>query len=300
MQPAPLPATSADAQSLLRRVGERLVAADAAMRDGELEAMHAALSAALGLLVQLAHQGHAARRVPRAAPPWDGEEALALLWQLLAQFKAAGCRVFPFAGTLLGLERDGRLLPGDKDADLGVWLEDFSLAVALMQQAGWRKADNVPPFDNMASLVEPASGLSVDLFGIGRDAVARRLEGGVWMYGRPASHQRVTHYPWVDLAERASPAGPVWWPQPAEGMLQALYGDWRRPQPDWDSLVSCLAVQDLNLHWHCWALKSLCDRWLSGDLAHALSLLDQIEGRCGAGEPWRTYRQALNHAPAPS
>ncbi|HYF43678.1 MAG TPA: hypothetical protein VEA35_14720 [Ramlibacter sp.] len=202
----------------------------------------------------------------------------------------------PFRRHPAGLERDGRLLPGDKDADLGVWLEDFGLAVALLRQWGWQHAQNVPPFDNMASLVDARSGLSVDLFGIRRDPAQQRLEGGVWMYGKPASHQRVTHYPWIELAQRATPAGPVWWPQPAQALLGALYGDWRQPQPDWDSLVSCLAVQELNLHWRCWALKNLCDRWLSGDLGRTLSLLDQIEARDGVQPVWQRYRHALRWA----
>ncbi len=81
-------------------------------------------------------------------------------------------------------------------------------------------------------------------------------------------------------------------------MLEALYGDWQRPQPDWDSLVSCRAVQDANLHWHCWALKNLCDRWLSGDVGRTLSLLDQIERRGGPSARWQRCRAALRHAAA--
>ncbi len=180
------------------------------MLAGELQAMHDALAASVDILAELAARGQLVRRQASPLPPWDGDAALALLWRLLAQLKSAGCRVFPFAGTLLGLERDGHLLPGDKDADLAVWLEDFTLTVAVLRQSGWQVAGNVPPFDNMASLVDPSTGLSVDLFGVRRDPLQHRLEGGVWMYGRPASHQRVTHYPWLELVERQSPAGLVW------------------------------------------------------------------------------------------
>lgn len=288
--PTPPPAL---AQALLAQAGHSLALADRQMRAGELQGMHEALAQTAELLSQLAERGHAARRALVAQAAWDGEAAQQTLWRWLARLKAVGCSAFPFAGTLLGLVRDGRLLPGDKDADLAVWLEDFGLAVALLEQSGWQRAGNVPPFDNFACLVEADSGLSVDLFGIRRDPLARRLEGGVWMYGRPASHQRVTHYPWFELAARDTPAGPVWWPEPAESLLQALYGDWRTPQPDWDSLVSCLAVQELNLHWRCWALKSLCDRWLTGDLARTLSLLDQIERRTGTEPGWQRMRRAL-------
>lgn len=291
--------SAADPPALLDQASGLLAQADQAMRAGELDAMHEALVQTLERLAALAQRGQVARRVPAPSPPWDGEAALQLLLELLVQLRAAGCSVFPFAGTLLGLVRDGRLLPGDKDADLAVWLEDFGLAVAVLQQRGWRRADNMPPFGNMASLVDPRSGLSVDLFGIRRDPVQRRLEGGVWMYGKPASHQRVTHYPWFELADRATPAGAIWWPQPPDALLAALYGDWRTPQPDWDSLVSCVAVQELNLHWRCWALKNLCDRWLTGDLVRTLSLLDQIEARAGTDGRLQQYRQALQQGLAP-
>ena len=80
------------------------------MQVGDLEAMHQALLAVLEALARLADDGHVARRAEPSAPQWDGEAALQVLWRLLVQLKSAGCRVFPFAGTLLGLERDGRLL----------------------------------------------------------------------------------------------------------------------------------------------------------------------------------------------
>ncbi len=282
--------------AVLQRAAASLERAGQALRRADFDAMHDGLQQGLADLAALAHAGQLPRLPAAPAVAWDGARMERWVWQLLAQLKQAGCRAFPFAGTLLGLERDGRLLPQDKDADLGVWLEDFTLACRVLQALGLRPVDNAPPFDNMASLLDPASGLSVDLFGIRRDPLACRLEGGVWLYGRPPHHQRITHYPWLELAPRAGPAGEVWWPEPADGLLAALYGDWRQPQPEWDSLVSCLAVQDTNLQWRCWALKSLSERWLSGDLGRTRRLLDQIERRAGADAQLRSYRAALDAA----
>ena len=241
----------------------------------------ASLEAALAALCELARAGLVVRREAPAGPAWDGDAAAQLIWQLLVRLKSSGCSAFPFAGTLLGLERDGRLLPGDKDADIAVWLEDFGLACHLMQQMGFHRSTNVPPFGNMASLVERQSGLTVDVFGMRRDPVRRKLEGGVWVYGKPASHQRVIHLDWFELAPRAGPGGDVWWPEPPSVLLTGLYGDWRTPVPEWDSLISCLALQDINVQWRCWALKNLTDRWLTGDLARTRRLLDQITARTG-------------------
>lgn len=280
----------------LQRIESGLAAAQAALLRGDLEPMHAHLAATLDALAEVTRAGLVPRQ-ERPPVPWDEARALQVVWDLLARLHAAGCHVFPYAGTLLGLERDGRLLPNDKDADLAVWLEDFSLTGRLLQQWGLRRAVDVPPFDNLASFVEPQSGLTLDLFGLRRNPVQTCIEGGVWLYGRPASHQRLLVLPWFELAQRPTPAGQAWWPAPAHALLEAFYGDWRRPDPEWDSLVSNRAVQDLNLNWRCWALKNLCQCWLGGDLGRTRRLLGQITGRAGEDAQLRGWREALEAHP---
>ena len=280
--------------ALLERANQALANADAALLQGELEAMHESLLAALDAFAQLTAQGHSIRNERPAQPPWDEAAVTQALWLVLAQLKRAGCGVFPFAGTLLGLERDGKLLPFDKDVDLAVWLEDFQLACRTLEAIGFARATNSPPFGNVATFVLLQPRMSMDLFGIRREPEHSRLVGGGWLYGRPPSHQRVTHYPWFELASRPGPAGDVWWPDPPATLLSALYGDWRRPQPDWDSLVSCVALQETNLNWRCWALKNLCDRWRGGDMARTRSLLYQIVGRGGLDPRLSHYRDCLD------
>lgn len=280
--------------ALLRQANDGLRQADATMLRGDLDSMLAALHGTLDALGELALQGQVATSEGKSSPAWDGERLEATVWQLLARLRKAGCGAFPFAGTLLGLERDGRLLPGDKDADFGVWLDDYSLAVRALQAMGLQRAGNVPPFGNMASLVEPQSGLTVDLFGMRREPEHQRLVGGVWLYGRPASHQRITHYPWFGLVPRPGPHGDVWWPDDPGTLLTALYGDWRTPLPEWDSVISSRALQGINLHWRCFALKNLAERWLSGDAARTRRLLDQISARAGWDAPLTRWRDALD------
>lgn len=277
----------------LQRIESGLAGAQAALLQGDLPAMHAQLVATLDTLAQLTREGLVPRR-ERPPAPWDAARALQLVWELLARLRAADCHVFPYAGTLLGLERDGRLLPGDKDADFAVWLEDFALAGRLLQQWGLQRATDVPPFGNVATYVEPATGYSVDLFGLRRDPVLQRIEGGAWQYGKPPSHQRLLVLPWIELAARASPAGEVWWPAAPARLLEAFYGDWRTPQPGWDSLVSNPSVQELNLNWRCWSLQRLCDCWLEGDRAKTRALLAQILARAGEDAQLRGWREALD------
>ena len=281
----------------LPRIESGLAAMHAALVQGDLDTMHARLVEVLDALAQVTRAGLVAKQDrPRVA--WDEPKVRALVWQVLAAFHEADCHVFPYAGTLLGLQRDARLLPDDKDADLGVWLEDYALAGRLLLQWGLQRATDVPPFANMSTYVDARSGTSVDLFGLRRDPMRERVEGGVWLYGRPPSHQRLLVLPWFELAERDSPAGAAWWPADPEPLLCALYGaDWRSPQPEWDSLVSNRALRDINLNWWCWALKSLAQCWLGGDLARTRRLLAQITARVPEDAQLRGWRQALEAAP---
>jgi hypothetical protein len=276
----------------LQRIESGLAQARSALQSGDLATMHASLVATLDALAEVTQAGLVPRQ-QRAEVPWDEARALQLVWELLARLHAAGCHVFPYAGTLLGLERDGRLLAGDKDADLAVWLEDFALAGRLLQQWGLQRATDVPPFANMATYVEPRSGCSVDLFGLFRNAVAQRTEGGAWLYGRPPSHQRLLLLPWLELVQRDAPAGPVWWPEPADALLAAFYGDWRVPDPHWDSLVSNRALHEVNLSWWCWSLQRLAQCWLGGDRVKTRRLLDQVIARGGEQPVLVAWRRAL-------
>ena len=54
--------------------------------------------------------------------------------------EASGMTWWVNSGTLLGLYRDGRLLPWDSDVDLSVWHEDDGWNEALdgLRRAGWR------------------------------------------------------------------------------------------------------------------------------------------------------------------
>jgi hypothetical protein len=278
----------------LSRVPEGLQAVQAALLQGDLQAMHDRLVEVLDALAQVTRAGLVPRQDKPASAAFNEPQARAWVWQLLAAFHAADCQAFPYAGTLLGLQRDGRLLPDDKDADLAVWLEDYSLAGRLLQQWGLQRATDVPPFANMATFVDPRNGISVDIFGLRRDPVQARVEGGAWLYGRPPSHQRVLLLPWLELETRQGLAGSAWWPADADALLQALYGPgWRTRQPHWDSLVSNATLQSLNLSWRCWSLKNLCQCWLAGDLARTRGLLDQIAQRAGDDAQLRGWREAL-------
>ena len=57
-----------------------------------------------------------------------------LLSELLAFCKMHSLRVYPIYGTLLGLMRDGSMIPGDDDIDVAMPREDFDKLVALRDE----------------------------------------------------------------------------------------------------------------------------------------------------------------------
>lgn len=72
-----------------------------------------------------------------AEDTFDIERHEDTLWEMLAQLKAAGVQAFAAFGTLLGLVRDGHLLPFDKDVDICIPYNQMKQATDCMEQHGW-------------------------------------------------------------------------------------------------------------------------------------------------------------------
>lgn len=68
-------------------------------------------------------------------PAFDPETAGRALIDLQQVLDASGQKVFLVSGTLLGYARDGRLLPHDKDIDVGImqWEDQYDVAIALLK-----------------------------------------------------------------------------------------------------------------------------------------------------------------------
>lgn len=232
-------------------------------------------------LILLAQQGKRPLELPRAvpSPAFASGEAERRLWQVTAALRRAGLPAFPFFGTLLGLVRNGSLLPFDKDIDLAVWQDHFQGACQWLDGQGWRRAGNTILYDNYACFIDPQSGLTLDVSGLRREPEHPRITGGLWLYAHPPAWQRITRFPWFELATRASPAGDVYWPQQPEAVLSALYGDWRVPRPNWDSMISACNLEAVTLQVQLHALTRLLTLWLDGHLDRARDYLDQVRRR---------------------
>lgn len=250
----------------------------------KLEDALAAFTVSLGHLCDLCERGQIPARI--AVPPtpaaFSNGQAEELMWRTCAALTQAGFQAFPYAGTLLGLVREGHLLVGDKDIDLAIWEEDFVACCDWLQARGWKAARGGLPYKAFRAFLDPASGLTLDIEGVYRAADGQSVLIGFELEGYPPQYQSRRKYPLIDLALRASSAGEVWFVQQPEGHLAALYGDWRTPNPWWDSTISSLGMNEVTLLVRCYAYDRMLSRWSNGELERAWAYAHQILLKDGA------------------
>lgn len=211
----------------------------------------------------------------QAAPMFNSTTAQVRLWQVLAQLANSNIHAFATSGTLLGLVREGHLLPFDKDLDIGLPFAEIQAATALLLQNGWHRATTPQGMINPVMLHD-GKGLSLDLCGFVAERSSGAALGGLWLQGAPAHWQRVTQYPVLQLHQQQRPEGTVWAITNPEAWLAALYGpDWRMPDPDFDSIIAAHNLRGFALLTQCYAFSRIYHAWIQGQLQKAAALTRQ-------------------------
>lgn len=201
-------------------------------------------------------------------------EAEKLLWMTCAELARLDIPAFPFAGTLLGLVRNGCLLDFDKDLDIAVRMEFWSACCAALEQAGWVRSSMRIDYANYRDYVHPELGVTLDVCGL--QARGKQIIGGFALPDYPDEYQRVSVFPEFDLTQRKTDYGAIWFPRRPEIILTAFYGDWRTLNPNWDTVVSALNLENFTLLVRCYAYHRLVQHWLTGNLAKAWCYTHQI------------------------
>jgi tetratricopeptide (TPR) repeat protein len=195
----------------------------------------------------------------------------ALMWQALAQLAAAGVHAFATAGTLLGLQREGCLLPFDKDIDFGLPFAEHDQASACLLANGWQESTNNYGLINPRAYQHIATGLSLDLFGFKVEADTGITLGGLWLKDAPPGWSRVTENPTIHLTSVPGPQGVVWALADPHAWLENVYGDWRTPDPDFDTVIAAKNLRGFALLTQCYAFSRIFENWNKGSLNKALS-----------------------------
>ncbi|UJP05457.1 MAG: adenylyltransferase/cytidyltransferase family protein [Nitrosomonas sp.] len=217
-----------------------------------------------------------------------------LLWQTCAHLAHLNIPAFPYAGTLLGLVRNNRLLEFDKDLDIAVWTDRWHSCCDALEQAGWVRAPMRIEYANYRDYVHPEWGITIDVCGLHREQ--HRITGGFALPDFPEEYQRVSVFPIFGLTQRSTGYGPVWFPCEPEKLLHAFYGDWHTPNPHWDTVVSAHNLEKFTLLVRCYAYHRLVQHWLSGNLAKAWCYAHQIALKDPDDVIVLRARQWLEHA----
>lgn len=203
--------------------------------------------------IRVTFRGPRPRSVRLADIAGEAWEALRLATDALAE---AGAVTWVTYGTLLGLVREGRLLPHDDDIDFAVMAgADVERIKAGMAARGLALLiEEVAP-DGVSKLKFNRGPVVIDLFFV-------RVEGAVWadyctLVRR--SLLRSTHPPvTVETREFSGLALPV--PAAAEAYLAHLYGaGWRQTVSNWNWYMSP-PNSEIIAHWG--DAPRLAERWV--------------------------------------
>jgi len=212
-----------------------------------------------------------------AKASFDVERHEDTLWGVLSQLRVAGVHAFTFAGTLLGLTRDGKLLPFDKDVDIGVPYNEMQAAAACMLANGWREINNSFGLLSPRAFTHPTKGLAIDMFAFFYDEKTNSTQTGFVMRNVPFEWNYLLAFSALELETTDSPHGLVWNLKHREKFLETQYGPgWRYPDPQFASFAGEYNLIDFSYLTQCYAYIRLFKNWQSGSFLKMRVLLQNM------------------------
>lgn len=199
-----------------------------------------------------------------------------LMWDTLSQLARAGVHAFACYGTLLGVVREGGLLPFDKDIDFGIPLSEMDKATQCLRSRGWLTAH--PSITNPRAFFHPRKSTTLDLSGFVVDPETQQTYSGFWMANVAYENGRNARYPPVKLAKARSPDNqPIWQLSEPEAWLESLYGDWRTPDPYFDTVVAAKNLCGFSQLTQCYAFSRIFSNWDEGKLLKSMALVEHAQ-----------------------
>lgn len=198
-----------------------------------------------------------------------------LMWDTLAILAESGVRAFAFYGTLLGVVREGGLLPFDKDLDFGLPYSEMARADKIMKRNGWVNANQATPFFNPVAYYHKEKKATVDLFGMTVEKGSGVTLSGFWMPGVPKEWNQLSEYDPIELIKRESPEGDMIWDlKDPEAMLETIYGpEWKIPDGYFDTVIAAKNLRGFSLITQCFALPRIYSNIEKGNIKKAAALL---------------------------
>jgi len=149
---------------------------------------------------------------------------------LLKALASVGVKAWVQDGTLLGLVRDGRVIPWDHDTDTGCFAEDWTQAAHdALVAAGFSLAKSLGVRGDGWQHRWVRAGVKTDIFFYYPSG-----SGTVWHAAYLGNQQYRFEYEPFRVRAIGTSAGPMLAPDPPEAFLAAKYGaDWRTPKRKW-------------------------------------------------------------------
>lgn len=203
------------------------------------------------------------------------EEAEALLWDTLKLFAENGLHVFMAFGSLLGLVRNGGLLLHDKDVDVGLPQSEMKRALRLLTHHGWQEVYSSVGYISPRAVVHTKTGFSMDLFGFMIDAESKKaICMGAVIPDTPKEWNILWEFERIELEKKNLPDSEekIWYLKNPEIWLEEIYGDWKTPDKNFDTMVSAKNLCSYSLLAKCFTYSRVFSNWTENNIPRALSL----------------------------
>jgi len=205
-------------------------------------------------------------------------------WRTLVRvnrlLRKAGYTPFPTAGTLLGWQREGKLLPFDKDVDIALPspCDKAALRKVLLTDRALQMVLPDMGFDSFFSVRDRETGCSCDIL-IHR-LVHDKVHHGWFLPGRPPEEGRLLLFTPYILVEDEWQGERFFRPKDSDLYLRELYGDWRTPEPLFDGVIGPCNLANISSLTLSYAYNNLLNHLKAGhrDRGRALVLAMQQKG----------------------
>lgn len=201
-------------------------------------------------------------------------DAEKLLWDTLKLMADNGVHMFPTHGTLLGLVRDGGLFTHDKDIDTTIPFSEMNRAIRILQNNGWQEINGSFGYISPRAMLNKKSGITMDVAGTVIDETSKKAITGTWMAGIPKEWNILREFESIKLEKRPTPDGKsnVWFLKKPEAWLDAIYGDWKTPDKNFDTMICGKNSRSFSPLLQCFAYSRIFSSWTANNIPRALSL----------------------------
>lgn len=186
--------------------------------------------------------------IPQEIIKFDTKHFEPILYETLVLLAKNNIKAFPTSGTLLGLEREGGLLPFDKDIDIGLPFEQMKKATICLVKNGWEEIEDSFGLINPKAFLHKKTALTLDIVGFKKDTNSEKVFGGLWVDGIADNQQRITEHNNMELKEVQYPCGLGWTLKDPISWLVSIYGeDWRIPDKGFDTVLEAKNIKSFSL-----------------------------------------------------